>query len=325
MKNSRGRLFASLPAVWACGVSLVFAQSYPAKPIKLLVPFGAGGITDIVARITGDELRQKLAQPVVIENRPGAGGNIAGEAAAKAAPDGYTLMMTTAALLTVNPHLYARMPFDPFKDFTFVSLVASTPHVIVVNPGVEAGTLQALVALAKAKPESLAFGTAGNGSSPHQGLALLQFLTQARFLHVPFKSGSESVTNVIAGNVQMTFEAIPVVIPHVQSGKLRALALASPRRNGAMPELPTTAEAGVSGLETGSVSGVLGPAGLPAAVVATLERTLREVLATSRFREHLSAQGSDPIGSTPEEFRAAMQEESARWAKVFKQTGIKLQ
>ena len=292
--------------------------AYPDKPIRMLVPFGAGGITDIVARVTAEELSAQLGQQVVIENRPGGGGNIAAAALAQAPADGYTLMFTTGALLTVNPHLYDKLPFDPFTSFTYISTVASTPHAVVVSPALPARTMKELVDLAREKPQGVRFGTAGVGSSPHQGLEILQRSANVKLLHVPYKSGAESVNAVLGGQIDITFEALPVVMQHVRTGKLRALAIASPERAGSEPQLPTTAEAGFPGLVSGSVSGVIAPAGLPADVQETLRKALGAAMARPAMRGRLFAQGSVVVPSTSQEFLATVRREHARWGGILK-------
>lgn len=294
------------------------AQAYPDKPIRLLVPFGAGGITDLVARATAEQLGKELGQQVVVENKPGAGGNIAAEQLTRSAPDGYTLMLTTIGLVSVNPHTYAKVPFDSFKDFSYISTVASTPHAIVLNPSVPADTLPALIALARKTPEGLSFGTAGFGSSPHQGLEILQASTDSRLVHVPYKSGSESVTSVLGGQVSMTFEALPVVMPHVAAGKLKAIAIAAPNRHGSAKDLPTTAELGFPAIQSGSVSGLIAPAGVPASVIDTLNKATRKALENPALQDKLFKQGTNVVGSTPSEFRTLMGEEHAKWGRLMK-------
>ena len=300
------------------------AQPYPSKPIRLIVPFGAGGITDLVARIIGEKLSGQLGQPVVVENRAGAGGNIAAAAVAKSPADGYTLLMSTAAMLSINPALYKQLPFDP-KDLVPVALVANTPHVLVVGPGLQVNTLAELVAQSKARPETITFGTAGNGSSPHIALELLKTLTNAKYVHIPFKSGVESVTAVVAGNVHVTMEAIPVIAPHVKAGKLKALAIASAHRAAAMPEVRTAAEAGVPGLETGSVSGFVAPAATPRDIVARLNRAVNAALDQPETRERLVSQGSDAFPSTPESFQAYVAQETEKWGKVIRASGMRIE
>lgn len=267
------------------------AAGYPERPITLIVPFGAGGITDIVARATGKALAEQLGQPVIIENKPGAGGNIAAGVLKRAKPDGYTLMFTTMGVVAVNPHT-SDSGFDSFKDFTYVSTVAKTPHVIAVTTALPAQDLKSLIALALKAPESLSFGTAGVGSSPYQGMEIMQAEQGVKFLHVPFKSGAESVTSVVSGQVDMTFEATPQVLPFVASGRMRALALANPERIASAPDLPSTAELGYPGLVSNSIAGLIGPAGLSPDVVTTLNNATRKVLADPGFKASLLSQGT---------------------------------
>jgi len=314
-KGIAGRVLAGmLGCVAAAGA---WAGAYPDKPVTLLVPFGAGGITDLVARATADQLSKELGQPVIVENKPGAGGSIAA-AVLKAAPaDGYTLMLTTLGLVSVNPHTYKQVPFDSFKDFAYISTVASTPHAVVVNPSVPVADLKDLIAQAKQKPDGLSFATAGYGSSPHQGLEILQAATGTQFLHVPFKSGAEAVTNVVGGQVSMTFEALPVVMPHVKAGNLKAFAIAAPERHSSAPDLPTTAELGFDGIQSASVSGLIAPAGVPAEVVERLTQATHKALANPQLKQKLVAQGTDTAGSTPQEFLELVRSEYKQWGTVL--------
>jgi tripartite-type tricarboxylate transporter receptor subunit TctC len=293
------------------------ANGYPEKPIRMLVPFGAGGITDFVARAFADQLGRELGQPVVVDNRPGAGGNIADEALKRAVPDGYTVMLTTMGLVAVNPHTYATLRFDPLVDFAYVSTVASTPHAVVVGASVPADNLPALISLAKQKPEMLSYATAGYGSSPYQGLKTLEASTGTSFLHVPFKSGSEAVTNVISGQVSMTLEAVPVVLPHAQSGKLKILAIAAPKRHASAPNLKTTTELGFPGIRSSSVSGLITPAGIPADVLAKLNVATRKALDNSQLKAKLFVQGSDATGSSSEQFVEQVKAEHLKWGKLL--------
>jgi tripartite-type tricarboxylate transporter receptor subunit TctC len=293
------------------------ANGYPEKPIRMLVPFGAGGITDFVARAFADQLGRELGQPVVVDNRPGAGGNIADEALKRAVPDGYTVMLTTMGLVAVNPHTYATLRFDPLVDFAYVSTVASTPHAVVVGASVPADNLPALISLAKQKPEMLSYATAGYGSSPYQGLKTLEASTGTSFLHVPFKSGSEAVTNVISGQVSMTLEALPVVLPHAQSGKLKILAIAAPKRHASAPNLKTTTELGFPGIRSSSVSGLITPAGIPADVLAKLNVATRKALDNSQLKAKLFVQGSDATGSSSEQFVEQVKAEHLKWGKLL--------
>lgn len=293
------------------------AAEFPDKPITLVVPFGAGGITDLVARATGKALSEQLGQSIVVENRPGAGGNIAADFVRRARPDGYTLMFTTVGILAVNPHTEVKVNFDSAKDFTYISLVGSTPHLVVVGADVPAKTLPDLIKLAQRKPDSVSIGTAGVGSSPYQGMRVLQDVAKVEFLHVPFKSGAESVTNVVSGQVNMTFEATPQVMPFVTSGKLRALAVANPRRLSTAPQVPSTAELGFPTLVSGSVAGLIGPAGLDPAIVKKLNAAVGTATANPKFKATLVAQGTEPIASTPEQFRKLIAEENQRWSALL--------
>jgi tripartite-type tricarboxylate transporter receptor subunit TctC len=313
------RLVVSLVAV-ASWAALPAAADYPDKPIRMLVPFGAGGITDFVARAFADQLGKELGQSVIVDNRPGAGGNIAAEALKRAAPDGYTLMLTTMGLVAVNPHTYATLRFEPLTDFSYISTVADTPHAVVVGASVGVSTLPELIALAKRQPEGLSYGTAGYGSSPYQGLALLEASTGTRFLHVPFKSGSEAVMNVISGQVSMTLEALPVVLPQAQTGKVKVLAIAAARRHASAPDLKTTAELGFPGIRSSSVSGLVAPAGLPPAVLDKLNSASRKALDNPSLKAKLFIQGSDAIGSTPEQFAQQVKAEHAKWGKLLANT-----
>ncbi len=312
-------IFSRSVAICAIGTSTAFA-AYPSRPITLIVPFGAGGITDLVARATAKVLEEQLDQTIVVDNRPGAGGNIAAGRLKNAKPDGYTLMFTTLGVVAVNPHTSANVPFDSLKDFTYISTVASTPHVIAVNPAVKARSLKELVNLASETPESLSFGTAGIGSSPFQGMIIMQESTGIKFLHVPFKSGAESVTSVVGAQVDMTFEASPVVMPFVRSGKLRALALANPERISSAPDLPSTAELGYPNIISGSISGLIGPAGLPKPVIDKLSKATREALENKQYIALLAEQGTATASSSPEEFRAIVIAEDDKWGKIMAKT-----
>lgn len=322
MLKQGGHAIVRSLALCVIGTSTAFAAN-PASPITLIVPFGAGGITDIVARATANVLEAQLGQTIIVDNRPGAGGNIAAERLKNAKPDGHTLMFTTMGVVAVNPHTGTGAPFDSLKDFTYISMVASTPHVVAVNPGVKVNSFKELVAAAKEKSESLSFGTAGIGSSPYQGMTILQEATGAKFLHVPFKSGAESVTNVVGGQVDVTFEATPVVMPFVQAGKLKALALAHSERIASAPDLPSTAELGHPDVLSGSTSGLIGPAGLPQAVVDRLNEATRAALKDERFIALLSKQGTATASSTPGEFRKAVAAEYEKWGKIM--AGVKTQ
>lgn len=309
---------AALLASLSVSCSFAVHAAYPDRPITLVVPFGAGGITDLVARATGKALSEQLGQPIVVENRPGAGGNIAADFVRRARPDGYTLMFATVGVLAVNPHTDVKVNFNSAKDFTYVSLVGSTPHLLVVNQDLPAANLSELIRLAQRKPDAVSVGTAGVGSSPFQGMRVLQDVARVQFLHVPFKSGAESVTNVVSGQVNMTFEATPQVMPFVTSGKLRALAVANPRRLATAPDVPSTSELGFPTLVSGSVAGLVGPAGLDAGIVSKLNAAVAKAVANPAFKATLVAQGTEPMSSSPEQFRKLISEEDQRWSALLK-------
>ena len=313
MRLSRRTLLAA-PVLLA---TPAWAQDFPSRPVRLVVPFGAGGITDIVARIVAERASAALGQPIVIENRAGAGGNIAGEHVSRAAPDGYTLLMLTGAMAAVNPVIYPRMPFDPVKDLAPVALAASTPHVLVTHPSVPGETLAAFIEAARPEPEKYSYGTAGAGSSPHQTRILLSHLSRAELLDVHFRSGAASVQSVLAGQVSMTAEATPVIVGHVQARTLRALAVCAPSRIALLPDVPTTAEAGLPGLENGSISGIAAPAATPAPILARLAEAFGAAVDAPETREKLLAQGTVPLAGDGAAFRALIASESAKWAPLM--------
>ncbi len=292
-----------LPAILATP-----ALAQEARPIRLIIPFGPGGITDIVARIVAEAAAQVMGVPVVAENRPGANGNIAGEAVARAAPDGQTLLMASLAMFAVNPVIYPRMPFDPAADFALVTGAASTPHVLVTRPG-----LAEPRAAMRARAEAVSFGTAGAGSSPHLTMLALQRIADASLLAVHFRSGAASVQAVIAGQVDMTAEATPVVSEHIRAGSLRAICVAGAERLALLPDVPTAEQAGFAGLENGSTSGVVAPRGTPPAVLARLAQGFGAAVASSALRARLEAQGSVPLAPGADAFAALIAREVTRW------------
>jgi tripartite-type tricarboxylate transporter receptor subunit TctC len=300
------------------------AQTYPSKPIKLIVPFPPGGTTDILARAVGAELNKVWGQPVVIENRPGAGGNIGSDAVAKSPPDGYTLVMGTVGTHGINPGLYPKMPYDAVKDFAPVTLVASVPNLLVVHPSVPAKSVKEIIDLAKAQPGKLTFASSGNGTSIHLAGELFKTMTGIEMVHVPYKGSAPAVTDLLGGQVQMMFDNMPSALPHVKAGKLRGIAVTSAKRSPAVPDLPTIAETGLTGYEASSWFGVLAPAGTPKDVIAKLNEAIVKALGTPDMQEKLSSQGAQPIGNSPAEFAAHIQAEIAKWAKVVKASGAKV-
>ena len=298
------------------------AQGYPNKPVRLIVPFVAGGGTDLTARIIAQRLNEALAQPVVVDNRPGAGGVIGADLVAKALPDGYTLLMGTPGSLTINPSLQPKMPYR-LQDFAPIALATISPFVMVVHPSVPASSVKELVALAKARPGALNYGSAGNGSVAHLSAEQFKSLAGVQLTHVPYKGSAQSVTDLLGGQLQVMFENQPVVLPHIRSGKLRALGVGTAKRSALLPDVPTVAEAGVPGYEASTAFGVLAPARTPREVIARLNRDIVAVLRAPDVRERLAAQGLDAVGSTPAEYAEHLKNELAQYARVIKAAGIR--
>ena len=300
------------------------AQSYPNKPIRLVCPFPPGGAVDIASRAVAHELTQILGQPVTVDNRPGAGGNIGADITAKSAPDGYTLLMTTSGIMAINPALYSKLPFDPIKDFTPISVIVSLNNVLVVNPSVPVKSVKELIALAKAQPGKLTYASSGNGTSIHLSGELFKSMTGVDMLHIPYKGSSPAVTDLLAGQVNMMFDNIPSSLPHIKAGKLRALAVTGAKRSQLLPDLPTIAEAGVPGYDSYVWFGVVGPAGMPPEIVAKLNAALVKAAATPSFHDRLTGQGYDVLSSTPEQMASSIRDEIAKWGKIVKASGAKV-
>jgi tripartite-type tricarboxylate transporter receptor subunit TctC len=317
-------LFCILIVVLSATAALA-AQEYPAKPIRLIVPFVPGGGTDMIARTIGQGLTEFLRQNVVIDNRAGAGGMTGADIVAKAAPDGYTLLMGTPGPLTINPNLRAKIPYDTMRDFIPISLATISPFILVVNPSVPAKTVKELIALAKAKPNVLNYGSAGDGSVAHLASEQFKALAGIQIMHVPYKGAGQSLIDLLSGQVQLIIENLPVVLSHIQSGKLRALAVGTKMRSELVPEFPTMREAGVPGYEQSTASGILAPAKTPANIIAKLNREIVKVLQKSEAKERLAAQGVQAVGSSPEQYAEHLRDELAQYAKVVKAAGIKLE
>ena len=319
-------------AYFACGAALLLAllvsqaalgQAWPNRPVRFLVPFAAGaGINDIMARLVGQHLGAGLGQPVVIENRAGAGGIAGTETAAKAAPDGYTFLMTNVSLVT-SAYLYSRLPYNPQHDFVPVTLVATSPLMLVVHPSVAAKSVQELVALARANPGRLNFGSGGVGSTPHLSVELFKSAAGIDAVHVPYKGGAPALNDLIGGQLSFMIENVPGTMPFVRGGKLRALAITSAQRSPLEPALPTMAESGVPGYEVLGWQGLFGVAGTPPDIVVRLQAEVGKVLRLPEVRERLAALGAEPVGSTPQEFGAFVRAEHARWSKVIREKGIR--
>jgi len=300
------------------------AQSYPSKPIRLVCPFPPGGAVDIASRSVAQALSQQLGQPVTVDNRPGAGGNIGAEIVAKAAPDGYTLLMATSNILAINPALYSKVPFDSIKDFAPVSLVVSLNNVLVVNPNVPYKSVQEVIAAAKAHPGKLTYASSGNGTSIHLSGELFKSMAGVDMLHIPYKGSAPAVTDLIAGQVNMMFDNIPSSLPHIKAGKLRALAVTGSKHAHSLPDLPTIAEAAIPGYESYVWFGVVAPAGTPPEIIKRLNAELAKAAVTPEFRDRLMGQGYDVLSTTPEQMTASIRSEMAKWGKIVKASGAKV-
>ena len=300
------------------------AQPYPNKPISIVVGFSAGGTTDIVARLISDELRKGLGQPVIIENKSGAGGNIAAEYVAKSRPDGYTLMMGSVGPLAVNGSLYKKIAFDNLKDLAPVTLVAHVPNALVVNPkAMPVTSFAEFVALVKANPGKYFYASTGSGTSGHLSGEMLGLMAGTRMTHVPYK-GAVALNDVLAGDsVQCMFATIPSVVQHIRAGRLRALAVTSLKRSAGMPEIPAIAELGYPEFDASSWFGLVGPAGMPREAALAVQREVARALAIPELRDKFIQQGADPVGNTPDEFGLYMKSETAKWARVVQASGAR--
>jgi len=310
----------------AFGVAEVHAQSdtsYPSKPIRMIVPSAPGSGPDIMARAIGQKLTEVLGQAIVIDDKPGAGGIIGSEAAAKAPPDGYTLIMSNAGAHTVNPGLYAKLPYDPVKDFAPVTLVALAPNILIVHPTLPVRNVKDLIALAKAKPGELTFGSGGNGSTAHLSGEMFKTMAGINIVHIPFKGSPAAVIGVIAGQIALAIPNIPPALPHVRSGKLKALAVTTAKRAAGVPDLPTVAEAGLPGYEATAWFGVLAPAATPPQIIARLNAAIVKIAHAREMQERLTAEGADAVGNTPEQFAQIIKSDIAKWAKVIKASGAR--
>jgi tripartite-type tricarboxylate transporter receptor subunit TctC len=303
-------------------VGTAAAQSYPSHPVRVLVGFTPGGGTDIMARFLTPQLSEILGQPFVVENRPGAATNVATEIAAKATPDGYTLLFTTAAI-AINASLYKNLQYDALRDFTPISVLAESPNLLVAGPSLAAKDLRELVALAKAKPGTLNYSTAGAGTSQHLAGELFKTRAGIDVVHVPYKGTAPALAAVMGGEVQYSFANVPAILGHVRNGRIRALAVAGARRSELMPDVPTMKEAGVAGIEVPVWYGLLAPAGTPKEIVATLAAACVKAARSPELKPRLIEQGTEPIGNTPEEFAKLLREEIAKYAEAVKISGAR--
>jgi tripartite-type tricarboxylate transporter receptor subunit TctC len=314
---------AALILAAALAASAAHADVYPSRPIRFVVAFPPGGGTDIIARAIAQKLSERLAQQVLIDNRPGAGGNIGTDIVAKSAPDGYTMLMGSAGPLAINASLFAALPFDPQRDLAPVTLAASTPNVLVVHPSLKAATVKELIELARASPGEINFASSGFGTPAQLAGELFNSMAHVKLVHVPYKGAVPALADLLGGQVQLMFSTMPPALPHVKDGKLRALAVTSAKRSPAAPGLPTIDEAALPGFEANTWHGVVLPAGAPREVIAKLNHEIVAILHLPDVVERLESQGAEALGSTPEEFAAYIRSETAKWAKVVRESGAK--
>jgi len=304
--------------------STASAQAYPSRPIKLIVPFPAGGGTDLIAREVANKVAVANGWSIIIDNKPGSGGNLGVDAAAKSPADGYTLVLGQTSNLAINPTLYAKLPYNPEKDLTPIVEVASAPLVLVVAAESPYKTLADVVAAAKAKPESLNYASSGSGTVAHLATEMFQKTAAVKFTHVPYKGAAQGSTDLIGGQIQMYMSSVPTLIGYVKNGKMRALAVTSPKRTADLPSVPTVAESGFKGFEAVTWFGVAGPAGLPKDVVARLNGAFNKALQDPEVRKKLASQGADALGGTPEQFAKLIHDDIGRWGKIVKESGAKV-
>ena len=316
-------------ALIACGIAAAamftsgaIAQSYPVKPIRLVVPYAPGGGVDIIARATAQELTKRVGQQIIVDNRTGAGGNVGSDTVAKAPPDGYTLLMASPAN-TINPSLYTNMPYDPSRDLIPIALIGSVPSVLVASPSLPVQDIKQLIALAKAKPGALTYGSGGSGSTEHLAGEMFKSFAGIDLLHVPYKGGAQVMIDLMGGHVALMFSNQLGVLPHIKTAKLKALGVASAERSTALPEVPTFAEAGFPDFKVSVWWGVMGPAGMPKEIVSQLNREIVAGLSSPEMKERLQTMSAQPIGGTPEQFAAFFAAETKRWAPIVKASGAK--
>jgi len=301
------------------------AEDWPAKPIRIVVPFSPGGVADNSARVVAEPLAQRLGQPVLVENRPGASGNIGTAQVAQAAADGYTLLLGFDGTMVINPHVFAKIPFDTLRDFAPVTKLGDATLVLVAHPSVAAKNLAEFIALARTTPRSWPYGTSGTGGTPHLAGELLVQRTQLRLEHVPYKGGGQAITDVVGGQIPLVFTAIATAQQYVRAGRLTALAVPGARRSSALPEVPTFQESGLEGFDVSSWTGIFAPASTPPPVVARLQKELAAVLRSSFVKERYAVLGIEPVGNAAGEFAAQVSADLARWGKVVKAANVRLE
>ena len=300
------------------------AQDFPVKPIRLIVPFGPGGTTDILARVIGERLGDRWGQQVLIDNRPGAGGNIAAELTARAAPDGYTIFLGSMGTQSINISIYPKLAFDPVKDFAPISLVSNSANLLIVHPSIPVNSVRQLIQLAKAKPDRFSYSTSGGGSFNHMSAELFNLMAGTRMVHIPYKSGSQALLSVVSGEADLLFQTMPAAIPFVESGRLKALAVCTIERHPLFPKLPTANESGLPGFDISTWYGILAPAATPKETVNKLNDALVQIIRNPATNKRLLDLGVDPVTNTPEQFAALVRTDLVKWAKVAKAASIKV-
>ena len=301
------------------------AAAYPDRPVKVIVPFPPGGATDIVGREISDRLARALGQPFVVENRSGASGNIGMEAAARSAPDGYTLVVGAPQTLTINPQLFRSNPFNPQKELDPIVVVATVPNVLIINPKLPVSSVKELIAYAKARPGKVNYGSSSIGGTPHLSSELFKSMTGTDIMHIPYRGSSPALTDLMGGQIDMMFDNLPASLPHIRSGRVKALAVTTKQRSDAAPELPTMDEAGVPGFESQGWFSLLAPAGTPPAILEKINAEVNKILATDSFKERLANVGAQPLGGSIADFRQLLDTETQRWSKVIKFADIKVE
>lgn len=327
MAKARASLWlaVSLLTVPGAVAPVVRAAEYPLRPIRVIVPFPAGGNADILARIMAQKMSEAWKQTVVVDNRAGAAGIIGAEAVAKSAPDGYTLLMGTTGTQTTNPAVYSKLPYDSLRDFAPVSNFADSPFLLVTHPSLPVRTVKEVIALAKARPGQLHYASFGPGSSAHLVGEMLRSTARIEIVHVAYKGGPPALADLIGGHIEMMFNLLPIVVPHVKSGRLRAIAVTASKRAPALPDVPTFAEAGIPDFEAASWYGVLAPAGTPKEIIARLSSEISRILSLADVRQRLAAEGAEPIGNTPEQFAEQIRRDLARWANIARDARVRVQ
>ncbi len=310
-------------AAGLCAAAPAAAQAYPVKPIRMISPYAPGGGSDTLARVIGQKLSETIGQPVVVDNRPGAAGSLGAELVAKSAPDGYTVLVTPSAVLTINPHLYSNLRYDPFRDFAHITAATNSPYYLVVHPKIPATNVKELIAYAKANPSKMNYSSSGNGSSTHLAGVLFNNMAVVDILHVPYKGSGPATIDLLAGNIVMRFSSVVPVLPHVRSGKLRGLAISSAKRYTPLPDVPTVGESGLPGFVVESFYVVAAPAGTPRAIVSRLHKEIVAKLKDPEVGARMVADGAEVIGSSPEEVTRSLREDYARWAKPVKDSGAR--